>query len=89
MVMLLGAHAHNVLVSARAWLLPMAPRLASFGSLRLVRDVLAISGLVQIDADGAIAGIISNKVAPQANYLAEAFRSLLSPHPITLRVGEV
>ena len=89
MVMLLGALAHNVPVWARAWLRPKAPRLAGFGALRLVRDVLGISGLVQLDADGAIVGIILNKGAPQANYLAETFRLLLSPQQIALSVGNV
>ena len=89
MVLLLGALAHNVLVWARRWLQPRAPRLAGYGALRLVRDVLGISGLIELGADGAITGIILNKGAPQASYLAEAFRSLLSPQRVTLSAGKI
>ncbi|MBA3438393.1 MAG: hypothetical protein H0T92_00800, partial [Pyrinomonadaceae bacterium] len=39
MVMLLGTLAHNVLIWTRRWLSAEAPKLASFGVLRLVRDV--------------------------------------------------
>ncbi len=89
MVMLLGALAHNVLVWARAWLQPKAPRLSGYGALRLVRDVLRISGLVEFGADGAIVGIILNKGAPQVGYLAEAFRSLLCHQRVSLSVGKI
>jgi hypothetical protein len=86
MVMLLGALAHNVLVWSKRWLLPAAPRLASYGALRLVRDVLGIGGLVEFDQDGATTRIVLNKGAPQVSYLAEAFRSLLRPQQIAVSV---
>ena len=89
MVMLLGALAHNVLVWARRWLQPRAQRLNGYGALRLVRDVLGMSGLIELGADGAITGIILNKGAPQASYLVEAFRSLLSHQQINLSVGKI
>jgi hypothetical protein len=44
MVMLLNSLAHNVLVWARDWLADEVPKLARFGTLRLVRDVLSVSG---------------------------------------------
>lgn len=44
MVLALSTVAHNVVVWARAWLVPHLPRLASYGLLRLVRDI-AISGI--------------------------------------------
>ena len=89
MVMLLGALAHNVLVWSRRWLTPMAPRLASYGALRLVRDVLGISGLVEFDHNGAVTGLILNKGAPQVNTLVEAFCSLLSPQQIAVGVEKI
>ena len=90
MVMLLGALAHNVLVWSKRWLLPAAPRLASYGALRLVRDVLGIGGLVEFDQKGAATRIVLNKGAPQVSCcLAEAFRSLLKPQRIAVDVGQI
>ena len=54
-------------------------RLANYGAIRLVRDVLGIGGLVEFDQGGATTRISLNKGAPQVSYLAEAFRSLLRP----------
>ena len=89
MVMLLGALAHNVLVWSRRWLVPAAPRLAGFGALRLVRDVLGTCGFIEFNADGAIIRIVLNRGAPHAKTLAEAFRSLLKPQGIGLVVEEI
>ena len=89
MVMLLGTLAHNVLVWARRWLAPAAPRLAGYGALRLVRDVLGISGFVEFALDVTATRIVLNKGAPQASYLAEAFRSLLRPQQIAVDIEKV
>ena len=52
------------LCSARsaATLAPTASRLAGYGAMRLVRDVLGISGLIEFDAEGVITHLILNKV---------------------------
>ena len=89
MVMLLGTLAHNVPVWARAWLQLKAPRLSGYGALRMARDVLGISRLLELGADGTIAGFVLNQGAPQASYLPEAFRSLLLSQPITLSLGKI
>jgi hypothetical protein len=47
MVVLLGQWAHNVLLWARGWLTPGAPRLAGFGIVRLVQEVWAVPGRVK------------------------------------------
>jgi hypothetical protein len=88
MVMLLGALAHNALVWSKRWLSPASPRLASYGALRLVRDVLGIGGLVEFDQDGATTRVVLNKGAPQVSCLAEAFRSLLRPQQIAVCVEQ-
>ncbi len=49
MAMLLSSLAHNVLVWFNRWLRAKAPRLARFGLLRLVRDVLQTSGYVELN----------------------------------------
>jgi len=89
MLVLLGALAHNVLVWSRRWLMSAAPWLASYGALRLVRDVLGISGLVEVDQNGATTRIVLNKGAPQVSYLAKAFRSLLRPQQIAVGVEQI
>lgn len=89
MVILLGALAHNVLVRSRRWLMPAVPGLAGYGALRLVRDVLGISGLVELAADEAVTRIVLNKGAPQAGYLVEAFRTLLRPQHIAVGVEKI
>ena len=50
MVMLLNSLAHNVLVWVQRWSAEQVPKLASFGTLRLVRDVLSVSGKVEFDS---------------------------------------
>jgi hypothetical protein len=89
MVMLLGTLAHNVLVWARRWLTPAVPRLAGYGALRLVRDLLGISGFVEFALDATATRIVLNKGAPRASSLAEAFRSLLRPQQISVDVEKI
>src|ERR687884_30112 len=48
MLGLLGHLAHNVLIWARHWLTEAAPRLATLGIVRLVREVWAIPGRVKV-----------------------------------------
>ena len=48
MVMLLGTLAHNLIVWAKQWLSNDAPRLRKYGAQRVVRDVLAVSGFVEM-----------------------------------------
>ena len=86
---MLGTLAHNVLVWAERCLTPAAPRLAGYGALRPVRDVLGISGFVEFALDATATRIVLNKGAPQAGYLAAAFRSLLRPQQIAREVEKV
>ena len=88
MVMLLSSLAHNVLVWARAWLAPQHPKLARYGIVRLVRDVLQISGCVVISGAGQIVEIIVNQAAPLAPGLVVALRLLLAPEGIAVNLGE-
>jgi hypothetical protein len=65
------------------------PWLAGYGASRLVRDVLGISGFVEFAPDVTATRIVLNKGAPQASYLAEAFRSLLRPQQIAVDIEKV
>jgi hypothetical protein len=88
--MLVGLNllAHNVLVWARGWLAPHAPRLARVGLLRLVRDVLHISGCVDFDAaTGRPVQVILNSAAPWARSIAHALDCLLAPEQVAVTIG--
>ncbi len=88
--MLVGLNllAHNVLVWARGWLAPHAPRLARVGLLRLVRDVLHISGCVDFDAaTGRPVQVILNSAAPGARSIAPALDCLLAPEQVVVTIG--
>lgn len=87
MVMLLGSLAHNVLMWARRWLGFDDPKLARYGVLRLVRDVLHVSGFIELDATIKVSSIVLNHAAPLARCFAGAFRALLKPHQVTLCLG--
>ncbi len=89
MVLALGALAHNVLVWARAWLVPHVPALARYGLRRLVRDVFHMSGLLLFDpATGQVRGVVLNVAAPLAAALHTALRVLLAPAHVAVTLSE-
>ncbi len=89
MVLALGTLAHNVLVWARAWLVPHVPALAHFGLLRLVRDVFHMTGLILCDpTTGQVRGLVLNAAAPLAARVTTALRALLAPAHVAVTLGE-
>lgn len=88
MVLALGTLAHNVLVWARAWLAPHVPALAHDGPLRLVRDVLHISGALYFDPTGQVHRLVLNAAAPLAAGLVTAWRVLLAPAHVAVSLGQ-
>jgi hypothetical protein len=48
MLVLLNQLAHNVLMWARGWLTEVTPKLARYGILRLVRDLMSVSGMIEV-----------------------------------------
>lgn len=89
MVMLLGSLAHNTTVWSRAWLAPHHPAFARFGTLRLVRDLFQVSGLVLADASGKVSQVILNQASPLADGLVNALRPLLAPLQVSVILGEI
>jgi hypothetical protein len=85
-LVLLGSLAHTIVVWARSWL--AIPQGRHCGILRMVRDVLHISGLLRFDALGAVKEIILNQGARLAHMLLSALQALLSPFHIVVRLGE-
>ena len=88
MVMLLGTLAHNVLIWLRRWLSVDAPKLSGFGVLRLVRDVLGVSGFVEMEGTRTIKRIVLNRAAALARHSAEAIQALLTAEQVRVTLGK-
>jgi hypothetical protein len=88
MLSLLGSLAHNLIVWARRWLQPEQPKLRRYGIVRMVRDVLQVSGRLVIDAHGHLVAIILNQAAPLAHRLVLALARLLAPAHVAVNLGQ-
>jgi hypothetical protein len=86
MLMLLGSLAHKVSIWARGWL--AIPTLRRSGMLRMVRDVLHISGFLVFDAAGQIIQVVLNQAAPLAPALVHSLGSLLAPTLVVVHLGQ-
>jgi hypothetical protein len=90
MLVLLNQLAHNVLMWARQWLTEAAPKLARFGILRLVRDLLSISGKIEInERNSSIKRITLNRAAPLASGFLNALRALLLPEHVSIILDKI
>jgi len=90
MLVLLNQLAHNVLMWARHWLTEAAPKLARFGILRLVRDLLSVSGKIEInERNGSIRRITLNRAAPLASGFFNALRALLLPQHVSIILDKI
>jgi hypothetical protein len=89
MLTLLGTLAHNVLVRAREWLGTGAPRLKQYGLVRLLRDVLCVSGFVETDGQGKMMGVVLNRGSTLARLLAGGLRELLHEQSVTISLGSL
>jgi hypothetical protein len=78
MVCLLESLAHNLLVWARQWLAPLCPKIARFGMLRMVRDVLHITGIILSDEHRNIKKIVLNSADPFAKHIYPGLVGLMS-----------
>ena len=73
---LLGQLAHNVLIWARGWLTGGAPRLATFGIVRLVREVWTIPGHVTL-VGTQVQRIRLSALRPRARDVCAGLRHLI------------
>jgi hypothetical protein len=87
MLILLAQLAHNLLIWTRKTLPDTQPALHHLGILRLVRDVFAMPGKVELDAQGHILAITINQRCPFAVVLVQAFTASLATAGIELDVG--
>jgi hypothetical protein len=88
MVMLLGQLAHNVVVWAKRWLAEEAPKLRRYGVQRMVRDVLAVSGFVELGKTGAVKHVVLNGASAIGRACAKALRLLLEAEHVRITLGE-
>lgn len=88
MVMLLGTLAHNVAVWAKRWLVADAPKLKRYGVPRLVRDVLQVSGFLELEGAGVIKRIILNGTSALARHCVKSLRALLKREHVSVILGK-
>lgn len=89
MVCQLEVLAHNLLVWARKWLAPLCPKIAKFGMLRMVRDVLHIVGIVSFDHQRNISKITLNSADPFARHIQTGLASILALEHVAVCLGEI
>lgn len=89
MLVLMNVLAHNVLVWARGWLEDVTPQLSRYGTLRLVRDLLSISGLVELDQRNQVKRIILNRAASLARGLLSALRHMLLQEDVVIILDKI
>ncbi len=89
MLVLLNQLAHDVLVWARSRLCEESPQLIRYGVLRFVRDLLSISGLIEVDRRDSIKRIVLNRGAPFARGLLSALRALLLPEQVVIILDKI
>ena len=80
--------AHNLLVWARGWLAPHCPRIARLGLLRLMRDVVHVTGQIVLDSHQSVRQIILNPADPFARELQTGLAALLAYEHVAVRLGE-
>jgi len=89
MLILLAQLAYNVLVWTRSLLANHDPRLAGYGILRMVRDVLHIAGKIELDAQGHILRITLNEVHALASAFVQTLSLSLARDGVSLNLGEI
>jgi hypothetical protein len=75
-------------VWAKRWLLAEAPKLKRYGVPRLVRDVLQVSGFLELEATGVIKRIVLNGASALARHCAKSLRVLLKREQVSVILGE-
>jgi len=89
MVQMLNSLAHNILIWVRFHLSVSQPKLATLGLLRLIRDVLHITGFIVTDLYQHILSITFNKASPWASKLANALQDILASTHISFNLGKI
>ena len=86
---MLNVLAHNVLVWARSWLAEDNAQFNRYGTLRFVRDLISISGVVELDQKNKVRRIILNRAATLARGLLSALRRLLLQEDVVIILDKI
>jgi hypothetical protein len=89
MIVLLSALAHNVVVWAREWLSHETAKVKKNGVLRMVRDVFAVSGFLEMGPKNSIKRIVLSYAAAWARRRANSLRALLKQQHVRVILGEI
>ncbi len=65
-----------------------APKLKRYGVARMVRDVLQVSGFLELETTGKIKRIVLNQAAALARHCAKSWQALLKPQHVRIILGE-
>jgi hypothetical protein len=85
MLILLAQLAYNLLTWFHVSLSTVSQRFRSYGAMRLIRDLLHIPGLIELDGQGHILQIGLSRQHPYASFLAQALVS----DDLPLILGEI
>jgi len=88
-VVQLGSLAHNIVVWSRNWLARTSTRLRCYGTLRMVRDVFQIKGLIVLDYANHVRKIILDEADPLADAVCTALQPDLASLQVALNLGEI
>jgi hypothetical protein len=89
MIVLLSALAHNVVVWSREWFSAEVPKIKQHGVLRMVRDVFAVSGFLELGPQNSIKRIVLSHTAAWARRCANSLRDLLKQQHVRVILGEI
>ena len=89
MLVLLAQLAYNLLSWIRNLLATHRPSLRSYGPLRIVRDLLHITGMIRLDSQGRILEITFKRAHALASPLQRALSSSLVRDDIVLNLGQI
>lgn len=79
---------YNVVVWAKRWLSNESPRLEHYGVPRLIRDVLHLSGFVELEGCNTIRRIVLNSASALARQCAKSLRVMLKAEHVRVSLGE-
>ena len=88
MLVLLAQLAHNLVIWTRNDLAQVEPRLEKYGIQRTVRDALQIPGLIRVDPEGNIDGIVLNGKHPLTSAFHRAFAPMLVRDDLSSILGQ-
>lgn len=89
LLVLLAQLAYNIVVWVRNHLKKRSPAIASFGMLRMIRDVFRISGKIRFDQKGKVNLIILNETHKLAKSIHDTWQTYFARDDLSLILGKI